>query len=137
MKRCQTYLFAKDPAQADAAYAAASIQARETAGLLGIEPSVRTDPSDRDCGLWSGRSLQELERTDPDGLLALMSDPGFAPPAGESVPDGAGRIRRRSARTPKPDDITATAFFLSGEAGFITGQTIHVDGGASIGKAGF
>jgi NAD(P)-dependent dehydrogenase (short-subunit alcohol dehydrogenase family) len=37
-----------------------------------------------------------------------------------------------------PDEIAATiAFLLFSEAAFITGQTMHVDGGASIGKAGF
>ncbi|MBY6266116.1 histidine phosphatase family protein [Azospirillum sp. 412522] len=82
---------AKDLAQADVAYAAPSIRARETAGLLGIEPSIRADLSDQDYGLWSGRSLEELEQTDPNGILAWMSDPGFAPPAGESVADVAGR----------------------------------------------
>lgn len=82
---------AKDLAQADIAYAAPSIRARETAGLLGIEPVVRADLSDQDYGLWSGRSLEELEQADPNGLLAWMSEPGFAPPAGESVADVAGR----------------------------------------------
>lgn len=38
----------------------------------------------------------------------------------------------------KPDEIAATiAFLLSDEAGFMTGQTLYVDGGASIGKLGF
>ena len=35
-----------------------------------------------------------------------------------------------------PDEIAAAiAFFLSEDAGFVTGQTLFVDGGASIGKA--
>ncbi|SAL10456.1 short chain dehydrogenase [Caballeronia sordidicola] len=38
----------------------------------------------------------------------------------------------------KPDEIAAAiAFLLSDEAAFITGQTLYVDGGASIGKLGF
>ncbi|USI73509.1 SDR family oxidoreductase [Sphingomonas morindae] len=42
------------------------------------------------------------------------------------------------ARFGQPDEIAAAiAFLLSNDAGFITGQTLHVDGGASIGKAGF
>lgn len=41
-------------------------------------------------------------------------------------------------RFAQPDEIAAAiAFLLSEEAGFITGQTLHVDGGASIGKAAF
>ncbi|WP_306875055.1 SDR family oxidoreductase [Neorhizobium galegae] len=36
----------------------------------------------------------------------------------------------------KPEEIAAAiAFLLSDEAAFITGQTLHVDGDASIGKA--
>ncbi|MDR3508230.1 MAG: SDR family oxidoreductase [Caulobacteraceae bacterium] len=42
------------------------------------------------------------------------------------------------ARFGTPDEIAASiAFLLSEDAGFITGQTLHVDGGASIGKAAF
>lgn len=38
----------------------------------------------------------------------------------------------------RPEEISASiAFLLSDDAGFITGQTIHVDGGASIGKVAF
>ena len=38
-------------------------------------------------------------------------------------------------RLGKPEEIAATiAFLLSDEAGFITGQTLFVDGGGSIGR---
>ncbi len=41
-------------------------------------------------------------------------------------------------RTGKPEDIAhAVAFLASAEAGFITGQVLHVDGGRSIGSTVF
>ncbi|OAJ55014.1 short-chain dehydrogenase [Paraburkholderia ginsengiterrae] len=55
-------------------------------------------------------------------------------------PGSAGEKRYLSGvpmqRFGKPDEIAAAiAFLLSEDAGFITGQTLYVDGGASIGKA--
>jgi NAD(P)-dependent dehydrogenase (short-subunit alcohol dehydrogenase family) len=56
-------------------------------------------------------------------------------------PPGSEGERRYLSMVPmgrfgKPDEIAAAiAFLLSEEAGFITGQTLFVDGGASIGKA--
>lgn len=59
-----------------------------------------------------------------------------------NAPDSDGE-RRYLASVPmgrfgQPDEIAAAiAFLLSEDAGFMTGQTMHVDGGASIGKAAF
>lgn len=55
-------------------------------------------------------------------------------------PGSAGEARYLSAvpmkRLGTPDEIAAAAvFLLSDESGFVTGQTLHVDGGASIGHA--
>lgn len=52
----------------------------------------------------------------------------------------AGEARYLAAvpmgRLGKPDEIAAAiGFLISGDASFITGQTVFVDGGASIGKA--
>ncbi len=57
-------------------------------------------------------------------------------------PGSEGEGRYLSAvpmrRFGRPEEIAAAiAFLLSEDAGFITGQTLHVDGGASVGKAGF
>lgn len=61
----------------------------------------------------------------------------------ENNPEGSSGEQRYLAQVPmrrfgQPDEIAAAiAFLLSDDAGFITGQTLHVDGGASIGKATF
>ncbi len=58
-------------------------------------------------------------------------------------PPGSEGAQRYLAGVPmgrfgQPDEIAATiAFLLSEEAAFMTGQTLHVDGGASIGRAAF
>lgn len=57
-----------------------------------------------------------------------------------NAPGSAGEARYLSGvpmkRFGTPQEIAAAiAFLLSEEAAFITGQTLHVDGGASIGKA--
>lgn len=56
-----------------------------------------------------------------------------------NAPGSAGEARYLSAipmrRFGKPEEIAAAiVFLLSDDAAFMTGQTLHVDGGASIGK---
>jgi len=59
----------------------------------------------------------------------------------ENTPAGSEAEQRFLSLIPmkrlgKPDELAATiAFLLSDDAGFMTGQTLFVDGGGSIGKA--
>jgi NAD(P)-dependent dehydrogenase (short-subunit alcohol dehydrogenase family) len=61
----------------------------------------------------------------------------------QNNPPGSDGERRYLSNVPigrfgKPDEIAAAIeFLLSEDASFITGQTLFVDGGASIGKAMF
>ena len=76
----------------------------------------------------------------PDGVTVNCVAPGYTEKdtAGHAaIPKSAWEAA--AARTPmgriaKPDDIAAlVAFLLSDDAGHITGQTIHVDGGLGLG----
>jgi len=56
-----------------------------------------------------------------------------SPPGSESEAKVIGMIPMK--RLGKPDDVAAAiVFFLSDQASFITGQTLFIDGGASISK---
>lgn len=61
----------------------------------------------------------------------------------EVVPKDSAQLARVAARVPvgrvgRPADVTrAVAFFLHPDAGFVTGQTLFVCGGASVGNMSF
>ncbi|AYD04410.1 histidine phosphatase family protein [Neorhizobium sp. NCHU2750] len=41
--------------------------------------------ADLDHGLWSGRSLEDVARSEPEALKEWMTEPDFSPPEGESI----------------------------------------------------
>lgn len=45
-----------------------------------------------DAGQWAGRTLEEVAAADPEGLRAWLTEPGFAPPGGESVSALVARV---------------------------------------------
>jgi broad specificity phosphatase PhoE len=64
-------------------------QTAEALGLAGIiEPALR----ECDYGRWSGCTLKEIHRQDPDGLAAWMRDPASAPHGGETIVDLIHRV---------------------------------------------
>lgn len=62
-----------------------SLRARETSRLLGLEPALSPMLRDQDYGGWSGKDLEEVEAAFPGALSMWLSDPKFAPAAGESI----------------------------------------------------
>src|SRR5947208_2137656 len=58
----------------------------------GLEAVVDTRIADCDFGAWAGRTLAELESTDPDAVQSWMLDPESAPHGGESLAVFSARI---------------------------------------------
>ena len=51
------------------------------------------DLVERDCGIWSGKTLSEVEQEDGEGLLALRADPyGYRAGGGENLAGLASRV---------------------------------------------
>lgn len=74
-------------------------RARETAGAIAsphaLGVTVEPDLRDLDYGSWSGRTPDEVARTDGDLYRRFLSDPvGVTPPGGERVGSAADRVVR-------------------------------------------
>ena len=65
---------------------------RETAEQLEIEPAVVDQLAGCDVGGWCGRTLDDVAASDPEGLMAWMSDADAAPHGGESLAGFADRV---------------------------------------------
>jgi broad specificity phosphatase PhoE len=69
-------------------------RAFQTAQALGLSASPSADLRDCDYGVWSGRRLDELQTSAPEGLVAWLSDAAAVPHGGESVLQLIERIGR-------------------------------------------
>jgi broad specificity phosphatase PhoE len=76
----------------DAAWTSPEPCAVETAKALGLTATIAPALADADPGAWRGRSVSEIERSDPAALAAWMARPDTAPPGGESVLDVIARV---------------------------------------------
>lgn len=65
---------------------------RETALAAGLDPTWEPALAECDFGSWAGRSLADIDATDPAGAQAWMTDPDSAPHGGESLTDFARRV---------------------------------------------
>jgi ribonuclease H / adenosylcobalamin/alpha-ribazole phosphatase len=71
-------------------------RARQTAGAVaaatGLPLVVQDGWAEVDFGEWEGLSHAEAERDWPEQMAAWLSDPGAAPPGGESLAAASGRV---------------------------------------------
>ncbi|MFD7732945.1 histidine phosphatase family protein [Kitasatospora phosalacinea] len=71
--------------RADRVLAAPSPRCGQSARALGLTPEDEPALADLDAGSWRGRRIDELASSAPQLISSWLSDPGFAPPGGESV----------------------------------------------------
>jgi len=70
----------------------------DTAAALGLWPVIDPALAELDVGDWPARGLSDLERDDPAGLHAWLTDPVAAPHGGESpqLPSPATSVLHRA-----------------------------------------
>jgi len=69
----------------DAAWSSPARRALETAAALGLAAETEAALADIDVGTWAGRSLADVEASDPAGLASWMSDAAACPHGGETI----------------------------------------------------
>jgi broad specificity phosphatase PhoE len=58
---------------------------QQTAQALGLSAITTAELRDCDYGAWRGRSFEELQADQPEGIVAWLTDPAAAPHGGESI----------------------------------------------------
>jgi broad specificity phosphatase PhoE len=71
-----------------------ALRCRETGEAAGLEATVDDTIRECDFGSWAGRTLADVNQTEPDAVRAWMLDPAAAPHGGESLAVFCARIAR-------------------------------------------
>jgi broad specificity phosphatase PhoE len=82
------------PPRVHQVYAGPEQRTRQTAKALGFDPILSVELKDLDYCSWRGKSLDEVQSTDPQGVVRWLTDVGAAPHSGESVASLLARIER-------------------------------------------
>jgi len=59
---------------------------------MGLDPILSAELKDLDYSSWRGKSLDEVQSTDPDGVRRWLTDIDAAPHGGESIQNFLARI---------------------------------------------
>jgi broad specificity phosphatase PhoE len=75
-------------------YAGPERRTGQTAKALGFDPLLSAELKDLDYSSWQGKSLEEVQSTDPDGVGQWLTDSDAAPHGGESIASLLARTDR-------------------------------------------
>jgi broad specificity phosphatase PhoE len=67
-------------------------RAQQTAEALGLKPCVVIELADIDYGSWSGKQIDDVQASDPEGLEEWLTNPNAAPHGGESLVQLIARV---------------------------------------------
>ena len=68
--------------------------ARQTAAAIASQVTIQPELADCDYGRWRGRALAEVLAAEPTQVRCWLTDPGYAPPDGESMVEVIRRVGR-------------------------------------------
>jgi broad specificity phosphatase PhoE len=80
------------PPRLSKVYAAPEQRTMQTAKALGFAPLLSEELRDLDYSSWRGKSLDEVQSTDPDGVRQWLTDIDAAPHGGESIANFLDRM---------------------------------------------
>jgi broad specificity phosphatase PhoE len=95
------------PAHCKHCVSSPALRARQTAQAAGWVPVVDPDLAECDFGSWAGRTLEEVQAEDPEGLASWFTDPEAVPHAGESLAQLLTRVQGFLGRVRGSDGTTA------------------------------
>jgi broad specificity phosphatase PhoE len=81
------------PAHCDAICSPA-LRCRQTAAAAGLDPQLEPAIAECDFGSWAGRTLAEVDATQPGAAGRWIADPYARPGDGESLAEFAPRVAR-------------------------------------------
>ncbi|TPJ74722.1 histidine phosphatase family protein [Mesorhizobium sp. B2-6-2] len=79
--------------RADRVWTSPALAARRTAEALGLDATVEPLLAEQDFARWAGKSFEEVQAGDPEGMAAWFADADAAPHGGESL----AAVARRGA----------------------------------------
>ncbi len=80
------------PPRVHQAFTGPKLRTRQTASALGLDPLPSAELKDLDYATWRGKSLDEVQSTDPQGVGLWLTNVDAAPHRGESLTSLLARI---------------------------------------------